>query len=275
MDQCPAQREHRGMVDGTDQLHVVAQHRVRQVPDTRADQRPLAELGAHRVDHRHGVGGGFHRHAAEAEIDGRLSVGDPVHDVGVGIGLQFHRHGPDQGLGVAVFGRQPGEQHLVVGLDFQRTAVLDAADGPHRGRWQPQAAPLDVLGLLEHAPVEPLADGEAAADQRQRQRYRQHLAVGAEREVVQGGQRDVEMLGDVGGDLLVGGAGEEQIRVRGDLGQGGVHVLPALGHVVPQFAHRIDGVLDAQMVAKDVRIELLLRIHAVAGGFGKTRRSDE
>ena len=90
-------------------------------------------------------------YAAKPEANRRCSRGNPRRDLVIGIRRQLHRQRADKGplaIPFRPFGCQPGIAHLVVGLDFQRSAFGDPSrPGACRLR-QTEFTALRILDLL-------------------------------------------------------------------------------------------------------------------------------
>jgi hypothetical protein len=67
--------------------------------------------------------------------------------------------------------------------------------------WQAELTALRVLDLFGRAPKQPLGRRHRRPNHRRR-RARNQLTVGPHREVMQGGERNVVILGDVGSGLF-------------------------------------------------------------------------
>ena len=244
-----------------------------------ADQGPLAQLRARRADHGDGRCGGFDRHAAETEVDGRGPRGDPRHDVVVGARGQLHGERSDKRTPPAPFRRHFGKAELVVGLQLQRPAFHHALRRrPSRLR-QAQFPALRVLRLLGQAPIHPACRRHPGADQRRRHGQRQRrdrddVAVDPLRERVQRGDRNVVILRDVGRDLLVRNAGQQQVGPVRDRRQHAAGVRPAPGDRLHGLAKQRDRVLDLPRVAEQSRIHQLHEVRSV-GNRGQPGRLDE
>src|SRR4029078_8591634 len=104
-------------------------------------------------------------------------------------------------------------------------------------------AALGVLDLVRRAPKQPLGQRACRAHQWRRQAGNE-LTVGPHREVMQGDQRNVVILRDVGSGLLEVQAGVYQVGPVRQRRQRRARLPPVPGNGLPQFAQRPDRITE-------------------------------